>query len=437
MQKLLTFGLCLYCLAYAFEGAFRYGLNLLQMDGLIFVRDLILLIPVALLGVRQFLSRNLHPAYLIFSGIVLLHGLVFFLNFLFIPPVIFGTKVIATILAGAIGSQILMQPGRRLVVFFSFLWFASVTGVALDKLGVFSFPWVGLSTMIGDVQVDISRNWTVEQASADYRAGGFMRSSIHAANLIPLLALLLLFHLRSLPTRLVIGGSTLLALYWTTQKGSLLAFGIVVLLMLIPRPFAVMSMRVCFVFFLLMMIGMPLGLPGYHMPEASAGGFSNMSFNLRVEMMWPDAWHWIGNNEVFPFGVGLGGIGGGQQLFAINDINAADNLFVFMYAYFGVMSLFYLGLSSWTYLRTPANNASERQALSVLLFIVIYGCVLSMLEDQMTALFTGAALGWICYGRKRILNEQHGQPAISYPVVRQQDRNNPLITEKLPSLDQK
>jgi hypothetical protein len=34
-----------------------------------------------------------------------------------------------------------------------------------------------------------------------------------------------------------------------------------------------------------------------------------------------------------------------------------------------------------------------RQALTILVFLFAYGCVLSLLEDQMAALFLGAALG--------------------------------------------
>ena len=51
----------------------------------------------------------------------------------------------------------------------------------------------------------------------------------------------------------------------------------------------------------LLAIALPTILPGYHMPNASAGEFSNMSFNLRVEMMWPKAWDWVARHGTFPF----------------------------------------------------------------------------------------------------------------------------------------
>lgn len=416
MEKLATIGLCLYCLAYALEGALRYGLNTVGMDGLIFVRDAVLLLPVFLLGGQQFLARKLHPAYLVFLALVLLHGFVFFANFRLLPPVVMGAKVLAGWLAGAVLCDRLMKPSPRLIWFFLALWVTAFVGVTMDKF-VGSFPWVGLTTTIGDVQVDIGRDWQIENESDAYRAGGFMRSSIHAANLTPLLGLVLALHLPNKALRIIVGALTLPVLYWTTQKGSMVAYAVVLLVLLLSRRDSVMPLRVAFLAFLVLAIALPVGLPGYYMPTADAGGFSNMSFNLRVEMMWPKAWTWIHRHEVFPFGVGLGGISGAQQLYALNEINAADNIFVFMYAYFGLMAVVYLGLTLWAYFRSPAKAPADRLALAVLLFIIIYGCVLSMLEDQMTALFTGAALGWVAYGRKVPPREKDEQKPATLAVA--------------------
>lgn len=401
MLKWLTVALCCYCAVYAFEGAVRYGLNLFGGDALIFVRDAVLLLPLAALTVHQVWTKTLHPAFWVYLAVVLLHGLVFILNFGLIAPAVMGAKVFLTTLTGAIASPVLMRPSPRVVLFFGLLWMSAFGGVALDKLGL-EFPWVGLTAQIGDVKVDIGRDWQIEKDSAGYRAGGFMRSSIHAANLTPLLALLLLIHLRRAALRVGVALLTVLALYWTTQKGALLAFLIVLAVLLLCIRKSLTPMRLAFVFFLCLMVALPLVLPGYYMPDANAGGFSNYSFNLRVEMMWPEAWAWIRRHEVFPFGVGLGGISGAQVLYAPEQANAADNLFVFMYAYFGVMAVVYLGLALWAYLRVPASaDNSDRQAMVTLLLIVIYGCVLSMLEDQMTSLFLGAALGWLAYERRK------------------------------------
>lgn len=139
-----------------------------------------------------------------------------------------------------------------------------------------------------------------------------------------------------------------------------------------------------------------------------------MSFNLRVEQMWPKAWEWIAERGTFPFGVGLGGISGAQMLYARESFNAADNIFVFMAASFGVMTLFYLLAVTLGVFRLPANGSrSDTHAVAILLFVACYGCVLSMLEDQMASLFLGAAICWVVYESKRRRAQDVGLSALS------------------------
>jgi hypothetical protein len=399
MQKLLAWSIAIYFTVYAFEGPVRYGLNLLGADQLIFVRDAVLLLPVLLLGAQQFLQRRVHPAYLVYIFVVLLHGLVLMLNIGSFAAVGYGAKMLLTMLVGAVIAPVLLQPRKPLLMYVGVLWVSIFIGVLLDKYFV-SFPWVGLTTIIGDVQVDISKDWDMEGDAK--RAGGFLRSSIHAATVAPLFALMLVVHLKRWWLRILIALATVFVINLTTQKGALLAYVIVIAVLACVPKRPIPALRLGLIVFTILAVALPLALPGYHMDEAGAGGFSNMSFNLRVEMMWPKAWEWISHRGTFPFGVGLGGISGAQLLYAKEWFNAADNLYVFMYASFGMMSVVYLGLMLWGALRVPnQGTVADKHALSILLFIMVYGCVLSMLEDQMASLFLGAALCWVGYDSKR------------------------------------
>lgn len=400
MERLLTWCLGLYFTVYAFEGPVRYWLNLFGADQLIFARDLALLVPVIFMGVQQFLQRRLHPAYAVYFFVVLLHGAVMILNIGSFPAAVYGAKMLLTMLVGAVLAPQLLQPSRPLTLWLTALWVSIFIGVLLDKYFV-SFPWVGLSTTIGDVQVDISKDWDMEGDAK--RAGGFLRSSIHAATVAPLFGLLLLLHLRNWGLRLFIALATIYIVYLTTQKGPMLAYIFVLAFILIRPRKPIPILRAGLIFFTLLAIALPVILPGYYMDEAGGGNFSNMSFNLRVEMMWPKAWDWIDRRGIFPFGVGLGGISGAQLLYAKEWFNAADNIFVFMYASFGVMSLVYLGLMLLAALRTPNQGTrADIHAMGILVFIMAYGCVLSMLEDQMASLFLGAGLCWLGYESKRL-----------------------------------
>ena len=124
--------------------------------------------------------------------------------------------------------------------------------------------------------------------------------------------------------------------------------------------------------------------------------FSFASFAMRIARTWPEAWAWIAHNDVFPFGVGLGGIGGAQRFYAVNFTNPADNLFIYLYANFGLFGLFYLGWLTMVGRRLPEElRANAIAPLAVMAFNLGYGAALSMLEDQMSALFIGASAGML------------------------------------------
>jgi hypothetical protein len=87
-------------------------------------------------------------------------------------------------------------------------------------------------------------------------------------------------------------------------------------------------------------------------------------------------------------------IDGAQRLYAPNFFNPADNLFVFLYANFGLMGVIYLVWASCQGLRLPREaRVAAIAPLAALAFNVGHGAALAMLEDQVSALFIGAAAG--------------------------------------------
>ena len=110
----------------------------------------------------------------------------------------------------------------------------------------------------------------------------------------------------------------------------------------------------------------------------------------------------IEHNGVFPFGVGLGGIGGPQRFYAPDEFNPADNVMILLYAYCGAFALFYVLFAARLATRhVTGAHTHVIPAVAILAFCFGYGAVLSMIEDQSAALFMGAALGvlWQHTGR--------------------------------------
>jgi hypothetical protein len=393
MQALFSLCAVLYVLLYAFEGAIRYGLYSVGSDSAILLRDGLLTVPLAVLLVAQAFRLRVHPAFFVFAGAIALHGVIAVFNLHTTLPVIYGAKLLVNVLFGFIAARQLTNPSKRILWLFAAVWLASVIGVVLDKF-VYTFPWMGLQTNIGGINVDISRGWDID-SGFDKRAAGFARSSISAAMLLPTLGLVIASRIQNWPARLLLLAVTCATVAFTTQKGALIAAIAVTLVMCAPlwtRYWLLCS--TCLVF-ALTAVALPLFTEGLLMPQ-QGGVFSFASFAMRISDTWPDAWNWIRNNEVFPFGVGLGGIGGAQRFYAENFFNPSDNLFIFLYANFGAMGLFYLGWLTQVGRRLPLElHAAAAAPLSVLAFNLGYGAALSMLEDQMSALFIGAAAGML------------------------------------------
>ncbi len=393
MQIFVYTCLIIYCGFYLFEAPVRYGFNLIGADMLIFARDVILAIPLLfIVFIRQFIQRNLHPAFYIFAAIIIIHGTISLFN-IGSPIVLFySTKILINVLAGAVFAQYFMKIPRGIVIGILIVWLITFLGVLIDKYDIIAYPWTGMETTIGDIKVDITKNWTV--TGFDKRAGGLMRSSINVAIITPILAFILWFNLRLLPLRLLIMLMTGFVLYWTTQKTSILAFAATCTLLLAAYKRPIPALKIGISASFLLMIVLPILLPEFTMPN-DKGTFSMESLYLRVEDMWPEAWDWIAKHEAFPFGVGLGGIGGAMRLYAPDSVNYADNMFVFLYAYFGIFALLYIFLLWWGCMRVENKNSPESaQAMAIIFFISFYGIALSMIEDQMVALFLGAAAGW-------------------------------------------
>jgi hypothetical protein len=376
---------------YAFEGVIRYGLYNVGHDEVILLRDALIAMPLVLLFVTQAFRLRLHPAFSIFAGIVALHGAIAHFNLGTNIPVIYGAKLLINILFGFIAARSLVQPSRRVLWLFALVLLISIVGVLLDKF-VYTFPWMGLETNIGGIQVDVSRGWDID-GGFEKRAAGFSRSSISAAMLLSTLALIVAPRIKSVVLRFLLLALTIVSVAMTTQKGALAAMVVVSMILCAPQWSRYRLLCTACLAFAILDVALPTLTAGLFVAD-NGGVFSFASFGMRIALTWPDAWQWIANNEVFPFGVGLGGIGGAQRFYAEDFFNPSDNLFVFLYANFGLMSLFYLGWVACLGQGLPQElRPQATAALAVLAFNLGYGAALSMLEDQMSALYIGASAG--------------------------------------------
>jgi hypothetical protein len=414
MQGLFTLCAVAYLLIYAFEGAIRYGLYSVGADSAILLRDGLIIGPLLLLLAAQACRTRVHPAFLAFGAIVALHGLIGALNFHTLLPAVYGAMLLVNVLFGFLAARALVLPGRKVVLLLGLVWAISVFGVVLDKFFV-TFPWMGIETHIGGISVDVSRNWDISDG-IDKRAAGFMRSSISAAMLLPILALIVAQRIRSYLLRMLVLCTTVGAVFLTTQKGAVAAIAAVTLILATPGFMRYRLLCWAAVGFAVLDIALPIFTSGLLVTQ-NGGVFSFASFGMRITDTWPDAWRWISDNNLFPFGAGLGGIGGAQRFYAQDFFNPSDNLFIFLYANFGVLSLFYLGWMVWQGLRQPPDTqAVAITPLAILVFNLGYGAALSMLEDQVSQLFFGASVGMLWMLRQMAGAKPWANPFKGMPI---------------------
>src|SRR6266496_1866703 len=140
MRKLFVAGATLFLLIYAFEAPLRYGLNTVGQDNAIFVRDVLLAVPLVLLFIVQCTRGSVHPAFWGFAAIILVHGSISYLNFHTPVSMVYGTKFLLPVLFGFLVSTKLTEPNRKLAGLLALLWLVSVVALYLDKF-VVTYPW--------------------------------------------------------------------------------------------------------------------------------------------------------------------------------------------------------------------------------------------------------------------------------------------------------
>ncbi len=417
LARLFLFCGLAYLMAYALEAPIRYVLYLAGKDNLILARDALIIGPLVLFAVARALRLAI-PAIFLIAGVMLgFHAMILIGTIGSFTGAAYGVKVLINLLFGFLLAGLLVAPSRRTFTILFAIWAVTLIGVCLDKF-VVTFPWTGIRTIVGDLNVDVSKDWEIQDSMAR-RVAGFTRSSICVAVFMPMLTMVIMSRVKSWLPRFFLAVAAFGAVLLTTQKGAIVAFAPIVAILCLPEPMRLGLLRKAFLVFLALAVAVPLLAAGLHMDHGT-GVFSTESIYLRIAYTWPQAWEWITRHQMLVFGVGLGGIGGPQRLYAPDNFNPADNVFILMWAYFGIFAILYLAGVCFLVLR-PVTGSTERAvtATAILAFAFGYGIVLSMLEDQSAPLFIGTSLGVLWSEtqpvRQRAAASQRWAPSFSVP----------------------
>lgn len=372
------------------EGPVRFALNAAHLDSLIFLRDALIFGSLAAFVAARAPKRAIPGSVGVFFVLATIHGAVSLFNIGSLLPALYGLKIFVPALCGFLVAESIFKPSPGVMRLVFALWVATVIGAACDQFWL-DYPWVGLNVDLGGVDVFLGRDW---QSGPVKRVAGLTRSSINLAVDIPLLSFLLLTFVRSRVARALVCGITIAVLVWTTQKGAILGYAFAVLALWLSTRSFTAPLKFAIVVATFLMVFAPTVLIFVDMPR-DQGVFSFESLIERIERMWPGAWDWISRFPPFS-GVGLGGIGGSQRFFGAGDMNAVDNLFLYLFANFGFASLLYLAAAVLIGLNAKVEDPRrDGVVLSSLVFLLMYGLVISLIEDQIASIWLGATLGWL------------------------------------------
>jgi len=395
-EPFLVFALWTAIVLSVLEGAARYGLHLVNADQLIFLRDFLILGGL-LACIAKSLPRGELPMSIgIFTILLLIHGAVSLANFGTLIPAIYGLKIFIPALCAFMVAPAIINPSKRVFIMVVALWIASVLAAILDQYWV-TFPWVGLQVELGGLDVQLGRDW--QSGASIERVGGLARSSIGLAVSLPVLSFIILTRVRSRSACISIGVATFIVLVWTTQKGAIAGYALALVALALSNSKSFAPLKFSLLLAMVFMALSPTLLIHLDMPR-DQGVFSFASFIERIERMWPGAWQWI--NRYPPFsGTGLGGISGAQRFFAPEDVNAVDNLWLYLFGNFGYASLLYVAGIVIVALNLQASKSRiDRCVLAAFTFLMFYGVVISLIEEQSAAIWLGATFGWLAHRQK-------------------------------------
>jgi hypothetical protein len=406
LDKLLLAVFVLYLASNVFDGVLRYALvNLNLPTWLLYMRDAAVIAVVPFAAIDR-LRR--HGIVLLFIALATtVHAAIAWYSMHSTLQLLFGVKVLLTVAFGAFVARPLEQSAPALRFWFAVLWGFAVIGVLVNAF--VDLPWTGVVYAIGDVDIEASREWSGDGVA---RAAGFSRFSISAGVQIALFAIFLMTTMRmkgfgSLLAKSGLFAVTVAAVFVTNSRGGLAAFVIVtVVLCCVWLSGSLTALKTAIFASVLPVLLLPIYLPGLHV-SAGVAGKSLQSFLERMEQGWPGAWDLIFRNGAGLLGRGIGGIGSPQRIFNPQYYFPADNLTIFLFGYFGIFAALYLAWPLFWAARLPRRAAPlQLLAAAYLLYFLLFGIVMNIIEDQVAAAFLGVTLAMLARRPEAVSEER-------------------------------
>jgi hypothetical protein len=398
LQSWLIFWvLALYLSIPNFEAPLRYFLSELDIPWVIYFRDILVVLLGMWFILKTIISYDHDNIIIYIVCILLFHSLI---GLIYLPDfymILFGWKIFLPILIGLGSYYVFVEKLNKIKCVFLGLYVIAISGMFINYF--IEFPWEGFTYTLDMYKIEATR---IEEVAAFgiKRLAGFHRFAFDAAIQIILLSVFLVVHIKSNLYKIIIWAVAGLAILLTTSKGILLSYLLIsILLGLHATDKKIISYyslyRKMFLIFIILAILLPflfkfnLSYGILTLPD-EINDMLFTSFTMRLYDIWPEVIEIIQDYGNPVLGRGLGGIGQSQIFFENYLFNSADNIFLYLYAQFGLLGFFYL---FYLYYKSRSLNSERELYFCLLVFIIFqYGVTTNIFESSSLCLSVGFVL---------------------------------------------
>ena len=380
-------------LSYALEGPLRYGLQLVSLESLLYVRDLFAVTVIAMAVGSWFAGQPTAAPLLAVIVVLILHTLMAVMSVPTPFQALFGLKIYLPFLLGFAVSPLLRSYTTGLLRLAGFVFLVTAVGVGINVF--VRYPWIGADYVSAFATTAAATQWWA--SGGVLRLPGFTRASFTAASMMLVSLVPIMAGRTRWPVRLLGFATAVWVITLTTSKGALMALAAAALdAVLFYGVHAPGVANMILVGWALLCLSVPLitlqlSLGSQPVPEWLT------SFMERIEDMWPRAFKLFEHPLQALWGRGIGGIGTAQNFGEATRANAADNLMVYLLVSFGVfgvlyVSLFLLKALQYVHAQDPANSLGRCVRGWTIIWLT-YGLTANMIEEACINLTIGAVFG--------------------------------------------
>ncbi|QCQ20832.1 hypothetical protein [Desulfoglaeba alkanexedens] len=391
-----------------FQGALRYFFTLIGAPFLIYFPKL--LVTAAFIGLAFKTARTMRISRPVFGVLTLFMvfvavGVHYTGNLM---QALFGLFALLPLLFAVLAELAVVRMGQRLVPYVALLWLCAAIGLVYDYFA--DLPWWDLAYQLGIWELEGSRGLATFGIK---RLAGFSRAFYDVAEQLLFLALTWVILGKRVSLTILVWIATGALIVLTTSKKTVGVYLFLTLLLplmgvrLVPGGFKRAVTGIIPLLVALIGIALPVStlFVSYRLSIHSyVSRFLFASFEDRLTWCWPDAFSLVFDHGSMLLGRGIGGIGVAQHYFEPQLYSPADNLYLYLYATFGVMSLVLIAIYVASVCRLNVRQDSWARLMWFLgIAALMSGWAANGLEGPFTSTILGLTFAYADRRRRAVV----------------------------------